>query len=67
MEIFFLDSRIWDWNWKLNKAKEGTTLDRTSAWTSLIAVLRGIRLEELKFNEHCTIFVLFDKKFPILD
>jgi hypothetical protein len=30
-------------------------------------MLRGVWLEELKFNKHCSIFVLFDKKFPILD
>jgi hypothetical protein len=29
--------------------------------------LSGVWLEELKFNKHCNIFVLFDKKFPILD
>jgi hypothetical protein len=27
----------------------------------------GVWLEELKFNKHCSTFVLFDKKFPILD
>jgi hypothetical protein len=29
--------------------------------------LGGVWLEELKFNKHCSTFVLFDKKFPILD
>jgi hypothetical protein len=29
--------------------------------------LMGCLLEELKFNQHCNTFVLFDKKFPILD
>jgi hypothetical protein len=27
----------------------------------------GVLFEELKFNKHCSTFVLFDKKFPILD
>jgi hypothetical protein len=27
----------------------------------------GVWFEELKFNKHCSTFVLFDKKFPILD
>jgi hypothetical protein len=29
--------------------------------------LGGVWLEELKFNKHCSTFVLFDKKFPIWD
>jgi hypothetical protein len=29
--------------------------------------LGGVWFEELKFNEHCSIFVLFDKKISILD
>jgi hypothetical protein len=29
--------------------------------------LGGVWFEELKFNKHCNTFVLFDKKFPILD
>jgi hypothetical protein len=28
---------------------------------------QGVWFEELKFNKHCSTFVLFDKKFPILD
>jgi hypothetical protein len=30
-------------------------------------VLGGVWFKELKFNKHCSTFVLFDKKFPILD
>jgi hypothetical protein len=30
-------------------------------------VLRGVWFGSLKFNKHRSIFVLFDKKFPILD
>jgi hypothetical protein len=30
-------------------------------------VLGGVWFEELKFNEYCNTFVLFDKKFSILD
>jgi hypothetical protein len=29
--------------------------------------LGGVLFEELKFNKYCSTFVLFDKKFPILD
>jgi hypothetical protein len=29
--------------------------------------LGGVWVEVLKFNKHCSIFVLFDKKFPIWD
>jgi hypothetical protein len=29
--------------------------------------LEGVWFEELKFNKYCSTFVLFDKKFPILD
>jgi hypothetical protein len=29
--------------------------------------LGGVWFEELKFNKYCSTFVLFDKKFPILD
>jgi hypothetical protein len=29
--------------------------------------LEGVWFEELKFNKHCSTFVLFDKKFLILD
>jgi hypothetical protein len=32
-----------------------------------LARLRGVWFEELKFNKHCSTFVLFDKKFSILD
>jgi hypothetical protein len=27
----------------------------------------GVWFEELKFNQHCSTFVLFGKKFPIWD
>jgi hypothetical protein len=30
-------------------------------------MVRGCLFEELKFNKHGSIFVLFDKKFSILD
>jgi hypothetical protein len=30
-------------------------------------MLGGVWFEELKFNKHCSTFVLFDKKFLILD
>jgi hypothetical protein len=30
-------------------------------------LLRGCLVWVLKFNKHCSIFVLFDKKFSILD
>jgi hypothetical protein len=30
-------------------------------------IFRGIWFEELKFNKYCSTFVLFDKKFSILD
>jgi hypothetical protein len=30
-------------------------------------ILGGVWFEELKFNKHCSTFVLFDKKFSILD
>jgi hypothetical protein len=33
----------------------------------LVIILRGVWLEELKFNKHCSTFVLFDKKFSILN
>jgi hypothetical protein len=29
--------------------------------------LGGVWFEELKFNKHCSTFVLFDKKIPILN
>jgi hypothetical protein len=32
-----------------------------------ILCVRGVWFEELKFNKHYSTFVLFDKKFPILD
>jgi hypothetical protein len=32
-----------------------------------IRVLGGVWFKELKFNKYCSAFVLFDKKFPILD
>jgi hypothetical protein len=32
-----------------------------------LQVLRAGLVWVLKFNKHCSIFVLFDKKFPILD
>jgi hypothetical protein len=31
------------------------------------ACLRGVWFEELKFNKHCSTFVLFNKKIPIWD
>jgi hypothetical protein len=33
----------------------------------LCKFLGGVWLEELKFNKHCSTFVLFNKKFLILD
>jgi hypothetical protein len=33
----------------------------------LSTISGGVWFEELKFNKHCSAFVLFDKKFPILD
>jgi hypothetical protein len=41
--------------------------DFTLAKMNIKLSLRGVWLEELKFNKHCSTFVLFDKKFPILD
>jgi hypothetical protein len=39
-----------------------------SAWILDVVVIHclgGVWFEELKFNKHCSTFVLFDKKFPI--
>jgi hypothetical protein len=33
----------------------------------MACTLRGVWFEELKFNKYCSTFVLFDKKFSILD
>jgi hypothetical protein len=44
----------------LNRADDGPFV-----W--LADDLGGVRLEELKFNQYCSTFVLFDKKFSILD
>jgi hypothetical protein len=32
-----------------------------------MASVKGCLFWVLKFNRHCSTFVLFDKKFPILD
>jgi hypothetical protein len=35
--------------------------------SSSICLIRGVWFEELKVNKYCSTFVLFDKKFRILD
>jgi hypothetical protein len=37
------------------------------ASTLAVIELGGVWFEELKFNKYCSTFVLFDKKFIILD
>jgi hypothetical protein len=36
-------------------------------WLLVGLILRGVWLEELKFNSLCSNFVLFEKKFPIIE
>jgi hypothetical protein len=46
---------------------ESQLIIRTNITQNEEKVLGVVWLKELKFNEYCSTFVLFDKKFPILD
>jgi hypothetical protein len=52
-----LDSQFWH----LNKAYAYLVMQQDGGG------LGGVWFEELKFNQHCSTFVLFDKKFSIWD